>query len=196
MNKKLALVVCALFTFSAVQAAVIVKQGGREVRYASNANITVEGTEDTVVDYNGVSVFVPKGTKVVLSPSVNNSVVVTGSNMQGVKVYGLTLSSTGRSAVVVNPNSRTVSVRTGTVQVQDAAGQVATVTRGNVVSAASIAAAAASARAQAASKHTAATETFTAAESFVANDFSNVNTQQATQNVEEEKEVLSPSAPF
>ncbi len=223
MNKKLVLTVCALLAFSAANAVVTVKQGDKIIRYADNAAVTVDGSADAEVDYNGVRVFVPKGSRVVLSPAANDSVMITG-HVQGVQVYGLALISAGRSSIVVNPASQTIAVRMGTVQVQNqVTGQTTRVSDGQMIAATNTAQTTPSqsatatpaasktetakpsetAKADSTASDTAATDTssidvandgFTTVDSFVANDFSNVNTQQAVQNVEEE-ETLSPSAP-
>ena len=188
MMKKLVLVVSALFFFSALHAAIVVKENGKATTYAADAAVAIEGTADAKVNYNGISIFVPKGTKVVLVPSATNGVIITGNNIKGVQVYGMTLNASGRASVAVNSSRQTIVVRSGKLQVTNQAGQVATISRGTVASANNISTLNKSTQAAAAVAPV-------AVDGFVANDFSNVNTQQATQNVEEEKEVLSPSAP-
>lgn len=129
----MALIASVLFVFTVANAEVTIKQGDKVVRYANNVTVTIDSTEDTVVDYNGVDVFVPKGTKVTLTPAANNTVAVIGSGMQNVRVYGLTLNASGRSAMVVNPADKTLAVREGTVQVKSPDGQTATAAAGYVV---------------------------------------------------------------
>jgi uncharacterized cupin superfamily protein len=188
MIKKLVLAACVLFVFSVANAAVIVNENGKVSTYASDAVVTIEGTENAKVDYNGINIFVPKGTKVVLVPSASNGVIITANNMKGVQVYGMTLNASGHASIVINRSRETIVVRSGKLQVTNQAGQVATISRGTVASANNISTLNKSTQAAAAVAPV-------AVDGFVANDFSNVNTQQATQNVEEEKEVLSPSAP-
>ena len=184
--KKLVVAVGVLFLVSTLHAVVVVKQNVTEKRYASDASIVVDGSADTTVDYNGITVFIPKGTKAVLSPAVNKGLIITGNNMKGVQVYGMTLSSAGRASITVNRNSETISVRSGSVQAQNKAGQVATIARGTVVSANNIAAL---------SSVNPGANAVVSIDSFVADSLADTNAQQASRNVKEEQEVLSPSAP-
>ena len=134
MKRKLALVVCALFAFTAAHAVVTLKQGNQSVRYPSKSVVTVKGVADTVVDYDGTEVFVPKGTVLVISPAWNGSVMLTSNSLKGVKVAGLTLDASAPSCVIVNKDSESAVARIGSVRVTDQKGNTVLVNRGQMVS--------------------------------------------------------------
>lgn len=127
MKKSLALVFGALFLFSMAQAAVTVQRGNSTTKYENGSTVRVNAEEDTVVNYNGVEIFVPAGEVVVIAQSNDGSVLISGNNMAGVTVNGNAVSSSGRAVVAVSGS--TLSVRTGTVTVNNQ-----TVTMGSSVS--------------------------------------------------------------
>lgn len=134
MKRKLIVAVCALFAFTAANAIVTVKQGNQSVRYPSKSVVTIKGTADTVVDYDGTEIFVPKGTVAVLSPAWNGSVMFTSNSLKGVKVAGLTLDASAPSCVIVNQDSENVTARIGSVRVTDKNGKSVVVNRGQMIS--------------------------------------------------------------
>ena len=133
MKRKLALVVCALFAFTAANAVVTIKQGNQSVRYPSKSVVTIKGTADTVVDYDGTEIFVPKGTVLVISPAWNESIMLNSNSLKGVQVAGLTLDTSAPSSVIVNKDSESVVARVGSVRVKDEKGHTALVNRGQMV---------------------------------------------------------------
>lgn len=133
MKRKLALVVCALFAFTAANAVVTIKQGNQSVRYPSKSVVTIKGTADTVVDYDGTEIFVPKGTVLVISPAWNESIMLNSNSLKGVQVAGLTLDTSAPSSVIVNKDSESVVARVGSVRVKDVKGHTALVNRGQMV---------------------------------------------------------------
>ena len=185
MKKSIALVFGVLFLFASAQAAILVTQDGKTTKYPSKKNtvITVNGTTDTTIEYNGVKFFVPKGVKMTLAQE-NGNVIVRGNDLTGVQVGDMTLSAQGPTVFSVAPSTQVVSVRQGTVTVTAKDGSTTSVDRGSAF--------AASAKTSQAAKATMATTqdvpTFVAAD-----EVSDTASQQASQNAEEE--VLSPSAP-
>ena len=201
MSRKLFAIMGVLLACTALQAAITVKQGEKVVTYKNGSVIHVEGSADTTVTYNGVEVFVPQGTSLRLAPGTNDSFIVTGQDLAGVKILGLTINAPGNTVFVVDKASRTMSVRNGALYVTNQSGQKATVNTGYRVLAPVTQEEAKDSRktntpAKSAKTSSAAAEpgtSITVLEDFVSVDFADVNTQQATQNVEEE--ALSPSAP-
>lgn len=134
MKRKLALVVCALFAFTAAHAIVTVKQGNQSVRYPSKSVVTVKGTADTEVDYDGTIIFVPKGIVVVISPAWDDSVMLTSNSLKGVKVAGFTLNAPQASCVIINQDSEYVVARIGSVGITDRNGKSVSLNQGQMIS--------------------------------------------------------------
>lgn len=174
MKKSLVLVLGALFLFGAANAAVTVKAGGKTTKYENGQTVRVSATEDTVINYNGVEIFVPAGEAVVVAQSADGSVLVSGNNMSGVTVNGNTVRSTGTAVVAVSGS--TLSVRTGSVSVNNQ-----TVPAGSSVNMSGASASAASSAVP--------VPTVVASTEMTNNSAA---TQQQVQNVEE---TLSPSSP-
>ncbi len=117
MKRSLALVFGALFLFGVANAAVTVQRGGTTTKYENGSTVSVNADEDTVINYNGVEIFVPAGEIVVISQSSDGSVLLSGNNMSGVTINGSSVSSTGRAVVAVS--GQMVSVRAGSVSVNN-----------------------------------------------------------------------------
>ncbi len=188
MRKSIAFVFGVLFLFASAQAAVTVKQDGKTTKYKNGSVVTVNGKSDTTVTYNGVKFFVPKGVTVTLAQE-NGNVIVRGSNLTGVRVGDMTLASDGPAVFTVTPDTEVVSVRQGTLTVTAKDGSSTIATNGNSFATS----AEALKNAQKAGSTAAAGEDVP---EFVAADaVTDTASQQATQNVVESEEVLSPSAP-
>lgn len=174
MKKSLVLVFGALFLFGMAHAAVTVEAGGKTTKYENGQTVRVNAAEDTVVNYNGVEIFVPAGEVVVIAQSSDGSVLLSGNNMSGVTVNGAAVRSTGRAVVAVSGS--TLSVRTGSVSVNNQA-----VAAGSSVNMSGASASAASAA-------------LPVPTVVVSTEMTNNSaaTQQQAQNVEE---TLSPSSP-
>ncbi len=153
----------------------------------------VQASKDTLINYYGVRVFVPKGQTVIMGLAEDGSVVVRGNNLQGVQVGQGTLSSNGMVVFNVQPKSQVITVHRGTVVVQDAQGRSASVSSGAAVSAVNI-------RTPVTPNLANVQAVEAALPSFVAEtEVTSAAAEQAVQDVEEtkqaEEEVLSPSAP-
>lgn len=195
MKRKLILVVCALFAFTALNAAVIVKQGKKTASYNNGSVIYVNGSADTTIDYNGMEIFIPQGTAVRVAPGNNGMVSVTGKDLRGVRMFDIVYNTTGQTVLAVNPDARSISVREGTLYaVHPRTGQRKVVNRDYKVTVRTFTDeeyASGDALAKPADEED---SVFSVSEDFIATDFSDVNSQQAVQNLLEE-DTLSPSAP-
>ncbi len=182
MKRNFALVFGALLLAATVQAAVTVEANGKATNYKNGSVVSVTGTTDTTVTYNGVKVFIPKGAKVTVKEAANGDVIVEGTNFTGVKINKATINGTGNTSFAVNPNTQLITVNKGYITVSDAKGKTVAVPQGSSVSAKNIGQTAAAAG--------------EAVPAFVApTAVTSAAYEQAAQNAEESK-VLSPSAPF
>jgi len=180
MKKSIAFAFCALFMFSLANAKVTVKQGKKTTKYKNGSVVTLDGAADTNVNYNGVKLFIPQGVSAVISQTANGSVIVSGDDFRGVKVYNYTVQATGASSFSVSPKTQAISVRSGSLQVADKAGKTTTVNAGYSLT----------------SKPVASAADETVVPAFVADELAGSTvSQQATQNVAETESTLSPSAP-
>ena len=205
MKKGIFLGVCALFAFTTLDASVFVRQGNQTVAYKDGSIVQVDGTVSTIVNYNGIDIFIPQGTAVRLAAANNNMVAVSGRDLRGLQMMGVMVVSQGETVLLADPAANTISVQEGVIQVTSHSGEKAVVNKGykviiprvvrqNPQQNQQVARPATNKPATQQPAKPAATadetDTFIVLEDFVATDFSNVNFQQAV-----EDQTLSPSAP-
>ena len=141
-------------------------------------SITTDGQKETWVEYNGIIITIPKGVKATVTRDVQGNIIVSGSDLNGVKIDGETVNSNGRTALSINPSTKVITVREGNnVTVTNANGQTYSLRPGQ-----------STAQAVAAAKPEPAVNV----PAFVLPSTESAASQQAAQNVEE---TLSPSAP-
>lgn len=144
----------------------------------------VSTAKNTTITYQGIKIFIPAGHTLVLGQSSDGSIILRGNNLQGIKIGDQVISSTGPVLLSVQPDTQVITVNRGTADIVNP-----------------VSAPAATAAANTTNHNTAAAEQApTAAEdelpAFVAeSEMSNTAAEQATQDVIETEEVLSPSAP-
>ncbi|MBP5429436.1 MAG: hypothetical protein J6Y25_00895 [Elusimicrobiaceae bacterium] len=96
----------------------------------------IKSTQDTTLNYAGVEIFVPAGQAVVLGQDDNGSVVVRGSDMNGVRIGEASISSNGPATVSYVPQAGIVMVHSGNgVLVTDPDGRTAELSQGAAVTA-------------------------------------------------------------
>ena len=111
-------------------AAITVTKGGKEVKLDKNAEISTDGAEETVINYNGFKITVPAGVKLVVKQDETGNIVVNGDNLAGVKLSNLTINSNGSTSVAVNPNTNTINVKEGNIQITNASGKTSAMRAG------------------------------------------------------------------
>lgn len=196
MKKLFAWVICAVSALS-VYAEVTVTQNGKTVTYKSGSTLTVNGKNDAAINYDGVSVFIPKGQMLIIRPGKTGGIVLQGEQMAGIVVNNRTLSSEGFASLSVDPKTQAITVQEGSVNVADKTGNLQTYEQGSVLVAQTVAPAQettvrpAPAPAKPVTYVETATEALPDFVAFEALD-NNVAYEQATQDVER---ALSPSAP-
>ncbi|WP_424244592.1 hypothetical protein Dip510_001848 [Elusimicrobium posterum] len=115
MKKIQAFLVAVLFAVTA-NAAITVTESGQTKSYASKAVISAK--YDSIVNYNGVSIFVPKGSKVELEEVTENGVKVLsvkGKDFKNITVGGLAVNANGKGAFVLRTNPASITVKEGNV---------------------------------------------------------------------------------
>ncbi len=96
----------------------------------------IKSTQDTTLNYAGVEIFVPAGQAVVLGQDDNGSIVVRGSDLNGVRVGDGSISSNGPATVSYVPQAGIIMVHTGNgVLVTDPNGRTAELSQGAAVTA-------------------------------------------------------------
>lgn len=121
--KKIVSVMFAFLLLAAISnAAITVTKGGKQVKMQKNAVIATDGEEETVINYNGFKVKVPAGVKLVVRQDDEGNLVFNGNNLAGVKLSNLTVNSNGAAALTVNPNTNTINVQEGVIQITSATG--------------------------------------------------------------------------
>lgn len=127
-------IVTVMFTFLLLavfsNSAITLTKGDKEVQIDKNAVVSTDGTEETVVNYNGFKITVPAGVKLVVRQDENGNIILNGANMAGVKLSNLTVSSEGLASVVVNPNTNTINVQEGNIQITNASGKTSAMRAG------------------------------------------------------------------
>ena len=163
--------------------------------------LIVQAAQKVALDYGGVQVVVPQGQTIVLGQRSDGLVVVRGNNLSGVQIDNATVSTKGYSVFSVEPQNNILFLNSGSeLTLMDAKGRSSSITAGQAISAdnATITSETAPAlQAAAAAEAVAVSETeLTTVPSFVADaETSSTASEQATQDVIETEEVLSPSAP-
>ena len=73
-----------LVTFASAQKT----NAAAEKATASETSITTDGQKDTTVEYNGIVISIPKGVKATVSKDAKGNIIVSGSDLNGVKIDG------------------------------------------------------------------------------------------------------------
>ncbi len=160
----------------------------------------VQALQTTTLKYAGVNITVPQGRTVILGQRSDGSIVIRGKDLSNIQIGDSIISTQGYSVFSVEPQSNVVFLNRGTeLTLQDPAGTTATIYPGQAVSADNAAVTSETAPAlQAAAAQEAAAAAALAEEvpAFIAeSETSSTASEQATQDVTETEETLSPSAP-
>ena len=107
MKKFAILAAIALFTMPAF-AQVKVAHEGKVTSYEKGATINVTTKDIAEVYYDGVLFTIPKGKKVVMSQNKSGDILISGDNLNGVKVLGQTLRSEKPATYVINLKRNTI----------------------------------------------------------------------------------------
>ena len=203
--KKVLLLAIMMLSVSFLHAEVTVTQNGKTVAYKNGSTLTVNGKTDAAIDYNGTSIFVPKGQMLLIRPSKAGGVVLQGEQFSGIVVNNHTLSAEGFTTLIIDPKTQGITVQEGTINVADQNGNLKTVEQGSTVSATETAVENTATTVTETTNHVAKPTVTESAEADTIPDFVSLETvtdtvayQQATQDVEttqDEHRPLSPSAP-
>ncbi len=169
----------------------------------TNTQIVTAPQQAVTVKYAGVNITVPQGQTVLLGQRSDGSIVVRGKNLSNVQINQGVISTEGYSVFSVQPESNVIFLNRGSeLTIQDPTGTKSTIYPGQAVSAerADITSVTAPALQAAAAQEAAVANELSEAlgevPAFVAeNETTSAASEQATQDVTETEEVLSPSAP-
>lgn len=197
--KKIVVAVCMAVLLGSTFAVAAPGFAGKKI---SNSKL-VYATQNTTVDMAGAKIFVPKGQTIILGQRENGSIVVRGRNLQGIKLNNATLSTKGNTVLSYYPSSNIAFLHRGeAMTITDPLGNTATVANEGAISTKN---ANVNSNTVKELKEQAKVETAQVAEelgeemelpAFVAATVtSQAAAEQATQNVEETEQTLSPSTP-
>ncbi len=169
----------------------------------TNTQIVTAPQQTITVKYAGVNITVPQGQTVLLGQRSDGAIVVRGKNLSNVQINQGVISTDGYSVFSVQPESNVIFLNRGSeLTIQDPTGTKSTIYPGQAVSAehADITSVTAPALQAAAAQEAAVADEVAEAlgdvPAFVAgNETTSTASEQATQDVRETEEVLSPSAP-
>lgn len=133
--KKILFLAIVMLSVCFANAAVTVTQNGKTVTYKNGSTLTVNGKTDAAIDYNGVSVFIPKGQMLLIRPTKAGGVILQGDQFSGIVVNNHTLSAEGFTVLVVDPKTQDITIQEGTVNVADQNGNLQTFEQGSTLSA-------------------------------------------------------------
>ncbi len=156
----------------------------------------VSAVKATTITYQGAKIFIPAGTTLMLGTYEDGSIVIRGMHIDGVKVDNGTIIAKGPVVLSVHPATQVITVTRGEdVKVLDTNGRMAALSAGASISLADIRTTVAPVEEVTDSKRQEAVE-YDDLPAFVADtQTDSVASEQATQDVIETEEVLSPSAP-
>ncbi len=157
----------------------------------------VQATQNTTFDYQGNTIFVPKGQTVIVGQRENGSLVLRGLNFQRLKINDSVISTQGYSIISYQPTSQVVFLNRGEqMTVTDAHGVTSSVAERGAISTVNAKVTSdnvAELKAAAEQEALAAEAELTAMPTFVSETATtSTANEQAVQDVEE---TLSPSAP-
>ncbi len=167
---------------------------GKQANKILNPRI-VSAAKATTITYQGTKIFIPAGTTLLLGTYEDGSIVIRGMNIDGVKVDNGTIIAKGPVLLSVQPQTQVITVTRGNdVKILDTNGRMAALSAGASVSLADIRTTVAPVEiATVVQPQEAVADELPA---FVADtQTDSVVSEQATQDVIETEEVLSPSAP-
>ena len=193
MKKALLFLTTLILLGNGVLCAAPAKQGNK----ITNLRI-VQSSKDTTVMYSGIKFFIPAGQTIILGKNVDGSVILRGNHLKNVKIDEGILSSTGFVLLTIRPQTQVITVTRGDgITVQDANGRTAFLSQGASVSTNDIRTTVfPSTSVTQSTKVESNTQDQEEAPAFVAEtQVSSAASEQATQDVYETEEVLSPSAP-
>ncbi|MBR4508344.1 MAG: hypothetical protein IKP23_02585 [Elusimicrobiaceae bacterium] len=107
MKKFAILAAVVLFAMPAF-AQVKVANHGKVTTYEKGSTINVTSKDYAEVYYDGVLFTIPKGKKVVMSQNKSGDILISGDNLNGVKVLGQTLRSEKPATYVINMKRNTI----------------------------------------------------------------------------------------
>lgn len=107
MKKVAILAVIAMLSMSAF-AQVKISQGGIVTSFETDASITLSGKNSAEVLYDNILISIPKGQRVVISKNTQGKIFISGTDIDGIKTLGKTLSAKGFAIFVLNPKDQSV----------------------------------------------------------------------------------------
>lgn len=106
--KKLTLIALAVMLCSTAFAQVKVSQNGILTTRERDAAITISGRNAAEILYDGVVISIPQGRKVVVSKTKQGRILISGANLEGVKVEGKALDYEEGASYIVDPKTKKV----------------------------------------------------------------------------------------
>ena len=125
MKKSLILAFSFIFTAIAANAIIVVKESGKTNKYPAGSVVRVYSTVETSVEYGGITITIPKNTRVTLREEMvsgERTVTVRGEDLSGIKFGDLKISAKGSVLFSYNPSSKEIDVTNGTLLVTDKSG--------------------------------------------------------------------------
>ena len=197
--KKIVVAVCTFVLLGSTFAVAAPGFAGKKI---TNSQL-IQATQDTTVNFGGAKIFVPKGQTVILGQRENGAIVIRGLNLNHFKIDDSSLSSRGYTVLSYYPSSNIAFLHKGDfMTVTDSLGHSATVSQNGAIATNNTQI---NSNTVAELKEQAKAETEQVAQElgeelevppFVAQTAtSSAVSEQATQDVEETEQTLSPSAP-
>lgn len=106
--KKFAIIAAIVLFAIPAFAQVKVAHEGKVTTYEKGATINVVTKDTAEVYYDGVLFTIPKGKKVVMSQNKSGDILISGDNLNGIKVLGQTLRSEKPATYVINMKRNTI----------------------------------------------------------------------------------------
>ncbi len=106
--KKFAIIAAVVLFSMPAFAQVKVANHGKVTTYEKGSTINVVSKDSADVYYDGVLFTIPKGKRVVMAQNKAGDILITGDNLNGVKVLGQTLKSEKPATYVINLKRNTI----------------------------------------------------------------------------------------
>ncbi|MDR0952913.1 MAG: hypothetical protein LBM71_01805 [Elusimicrobiota bacterium] len=121
------------FVFCACLLAGVANAAGAASKYTVGNVVQVKATDSVNVQYKGATIVIPQGNTIVVGRDKNDSVVIQGENIKGVKYGNSTISSKGHSVFLVDSQTGDIKVMEGKVALTDASGKTTTYSKNQVI---------------------------------------------------------------
>jgi len=128
--KKAIILFVSFFAFACVgaEAMITVNDNGKMSKYPAGSVVKIHSSRNLYIEYNGVTIFIPKDTNVILREEMvsgERTLMFRGEDISGIKIGDLNISAKGGVAFSFSPSAKSVEVLSGALVIKNKKGEPA-----------------------------------------------------------------------